>query len=83
MSKIISIDPGNQKCGLLLADLSESMVISGKTVKRSYVIKLINLWKNHNYIDLILLGSPDALRTAFRVGARLTPPRHSGVVIGS
>ncbi len=57
MNIIISIDPGNKKCGLLLADINKLSVISGKTVKKSYVISLINEWKNSYNIDLILLGN--------------------------
>ncbi len=57
MTLLISIDPGNQKCGLLLADLKKSIVISGKIVKKNFVIRLINDWIHNNSIDLILLGN--------------------------
>ena len=57
MRNIISIDPGTQKCGLLLADLDELSVISGKIVKRSHVIKFINNWYNSYKIDLVILGN--------------------------
>ena len=57
MRIVISIDPGNQKCGLLLADLTNLSVIYGKVVKKNYVIKLINQWKNIYSIDLIILGN--------------------------
>ncbi len=57
MRIVISIDPGNQKCGLLLADLINLSVIDGKVVKKNYVIKLINQWKNIYSIDLIILGN--------------------------
>ena len=54
---IISIDPGTQKCGLLLADLDELSVISGKIVKKAYVIRLIIKWMNTYDVDLIILGN--------------------------
>jgi len=57
MRNIISIDPGNQKCGLLLADLAKLSVISGKIVRKSYVISLLKDWINTHDIDLILLGN--------------------------
>ena len=57
MNTIISIDPGNQKCGLVLADLNKLSVINGKIVRKSYVIRLINEWNKNYKIDLILLGN--------------------------
>ena len=57
MRIVISIDPGNQKCGLLLADIVNSSVIHGKVTKKNHVIKLINQWKNEYTIDLIILGN--------------------------
>ena len=57
MRIVISIDPGNQKCGLLLADIVNSSVIHGKVTKKNHVIKLINQWKNEYNIDLIILGN--------------------------
>ncbi len=57
MRIVISIDPGNQKCGLILADLVDSYVIYGKVAKKNHVIKLINQWKNIYSIDLIILGN--------------------------
>ncbi len=56
MTNIISIDPGNQKCGLLLADLNNSLVIDGKIVLKNYVINLINDWIVNYSVELILLG---------------------------
>ena len=57
MSKIISIDPGNHKCGLLLADLNKLSVVHGKTVKKLYVMSLLNKWRNNYNVDLIILGN--------------------------
>ena len=57
MKKILSIDPGHKKCGLLLADIEDLVVLSGKIVKHSSVIELINFWKRTNTVDLILLGN--------------------------
>ena len=57
MKKILSIDPGHRKCGLLLADIEDLVVLSGKIVKHSSVIEFINFWKRTNTVDLILLGN--------------------------
>ena len=57
MSFLISIDPGNKKCGLVLADVDLKIVIDSKVAKRKYVLKLINLWRKENKIDLIILGN--------------------------
>ncbi len=57
MRNILSIDPGNKKCGVLLADIQDSIVISSKIVQKPHVIDLINLWKKNNTFDLVLLGN--------------------------
>jgi len=57
MKRILSIDPGHKKCGVLQADIEDLIVISGKIVKSSSVIELLNLWQENNTYDLILLGN--------------------------
>ncbi len=57
MRKIISIDPGHQKCGIILADLDELLVIEGKIVKKDYVIELISNWHQDHQIKIVLLGN--------------------------
>ncbi len=57
MNTIVSIDPGNQKCGLVLADINKLSVVKGKVVRKTHVIKLMNEWNNIYDIDLILLGN--------------------------
>ncbi|WP_269622323.1 resolvase [Prochlorococcus marinus] len=57
MSKVISIDPGQKKCGLLLADIESKVVLDGRIVKREYVIELINDWMENYNIDLFILGN--------------------------
>ena len=54
MRKVISIDPGHSKCGLLLADLEELVVVSGKIVLNISVLELVQkmesvLSKNFKY----------------------------------
>tara|TARA_Y100001968_G_C19370035_1_gene724627 strand:- start:558 stop:995 length:438 start_codon:yes stop_codon:yes gene_type:complete len=57
MSKIISIDPGHKKCGIVLVDKELREVIDGKIVSRKSVIGLINYWNKKFKIDLIILGN--------------------------
>ncbi len=57
MNNVIAIDPGNNKCGLVLADLDKLIVIAGKIVEKSSVIKLISLWMSNYSVELILLGN--------------------------
>lgn len=57
MTRLIAIDPGNSKCGLLLVDKELGIVIEGKVVKNTSVIDLINTWDKESSIDLIVLGN--------------------------
>ncbi len=55
--KVISIDPGQQKCGVLLADLTKLRVVFGKIVEKEKVISLIRSWIENYSIECILLGN--------------------------
>ena len=57
MKKVIAIDPGHKKCGLLLADLECSLAIDGKISLNSSVVNLINYWRENHSVELILLGN--------------------------
>ncbi len=57
MKKVIAIDPGHKKCGLLLADLECSLAIDGKISLNSSVVNLINYWRENHLVELILLGN--------------------------
>ena len=57
MKKVIAIDPGHKKCGLLLADLECSLAIDGKISINSSVVNLINYWIEKHSVELILLGN--------------------------
>ena len=57
MRKVIAIDPGHKKFGLLLADLESSIVIDGKISTNSSVVRLINYWRESHLVELILLGN--------------------------
>ena len=57
MNKIISIDPGKQKCGIILADKKDLFVLEGKVVGTKSVSRLIEKWECKYQINLILLGN--------------------------
>ena len=57
MTRLISIDPGISKCGLLLADKELGLVLEGKVVDKNSVVKLINQWIEISFIDLIVMGN--------------------------
>ena len=56
MSLIISIDPGNKKCGLLLADMNSGNVIEAGTSSLNKIFDLVYLWNKNNHISKIIIG---------------------------
>ena len=57
MSTVIAIDPGNKKCGLLLADLQAEIVIEGRVVAPNAVIDLVIYWITNKEAEEIVLGN--------------------------
>jgi len=57
MSRIIAIDPGRKKCGLILADLQTRQILEGRVVDESIVLRLIDVWIGQNSVEKILLGN--------------------------
>ncbi len=57
MTKFISVDPGKDKCGLILADIDNNLVIEGRIVRASSVLDLVCLWKDSYAIELIIIGN--------------------------
>ena len=56
MSIYISIDPGNKKCGLLLADTKSRKVIEGGISSLNKISDLVSLWNEDYEINTILIG---------------------------
>ena len=56
MSLFISIDPGNQKCGLLLADKQSGNVIEAGISSLNKFADLVYLWNEKYHIDKIIIG---------------------------
>ena len=56
MSLYISIDPGNKKCGLLLADIQSRKVIEAGVVSLNKLSDLISLWIEKEQVSKIIIG---------------------------
>ena len=56
MSIFISIDPGNKKCGLLLADIKSGYVIEAGISSINKLSELILLWNEDYKISKIIIG---------------------------
>ena len=54
---IIAVDPGIDKCGLILVDLHKNLVIDGRVVSKSSVLELIHLWKRSYLVTKIFIGN--------------------------
>ena len=56
MSFYISIDPGNKKCGLLLADVKSGEVVTAGIASLNKLSDLVSLWKEKYNISKIIIG---------------------------
>ena len=56
MSLFISIDPGNQKCGLLLADIKSGNVIEAGISSVNKFSDLVSFWNEDYQIIKIIIG---------------------------
>ena len=56
MSFYISIDPGNKKCGLLLADIKTGKVIEAGISSLNRLFDLVALWSQDYQISKIIIG---------------------------
>ena len=57
MSKLIGIDPGRSKCGIVLVDEISSEVIQGLVIPTYEVLPQINNWFLSNKITLTTIGN--------------------------
>tara|TARA_B100000965_G_scaffold58284_1_gene44423 strand:- start:1089 stop:1526 length:438 start_codon:yes stop_codon:yes gene_type:complete len=56
MSHYISIDPGNKKCGIILADVNSSNVVKAGIASINKLCDLIPLWQQEYNIKKIIIG---------------------------
>ena len=57
MSKVIAIDPGNKKCGLVLADKKSRNVIDARISTLENFSDLISFWHVNHLIEKIIIGN--------------------------
>ncbi len=57
MNHLVAIDPGLRKCGVVLFDLDQEIVLEGMVIKANLLLSLIRQWKEKYKIKLILLGN--------------------------
>ena len=56
MSRLIALDPGRSKCGLVLADAERGLVIQGRVVPRDDVVQILSDWCLKHSPEQILIG---------------------------
>ena len=56
MSVFISIDPGNEKCGLLLADMKSRNVIEAGIASLNKFSDIVSLWNEEFQVYKIVIG---------------------------
>ncbi len=57
MSILIAIDPGINKCGMILINPDEGIVLEGRTVHSDEVLKQIIDWQERQKLQRIVLGN--------------------------
>ena len=57
MSKIISIDPGKYKCGLVLVEISEKKVYEATVIKSELLEDYVRNLNNNEEISKIIIGN--------------------------
>ena len=56
MSFFISIDPGNKKCGLLLADMKSGKVLKAGVSSLNKFSDVVSLWNQEYNVSKIIIG---------------------------
>ena len=57
MLKIISIDPGKCKCGLVLVDLTQKKVDQAIVLNTEFLPKYVKTLKNYENISKVIIGN--------------------------
>jgi len=58
MTRVVAIDPGQAKCGLVLVDVNRRLVLAGSVEPTQHVEPQLRLWCSENGgVDRILLGN--------------------------
>ena len=60
MSRVVSVDPGRNKCGLVLVDCTRDSVIAGQVVATEAVLDTLQYWRQVAPIEFLVLGNGTA-----------------------
>ena len=60
MNRIVSVDPGRNKCGLVLVDCTKDCVIEGHVVATESVLDTLQCWRQDAPIECLVLGNGTA-----------------------
>ena len=60
MSRIVSVDPGRNKCGLVLVDCDSDCVIEGHVVATNAVLNTLQCWRQVAPVEFLVLGNGTA-----------------------
>ena len=72
MSKVIAIDPGNYKCGIVLADLEHKIVDEAIVIQGNLLLKYLKkIFQRNDYIEL-LIGNGTSSQKYIKVLNKLT-----------
>ena len=56
MSRLVALDPGRSKCGLVLIDSELNRVLAGKVVPPEAVMAWVEHWHEQHNLDQIIVG---------------------------
>ena len=57
MIRLVGIDPGRDKCGLVLTDPEEGLVLEGRVLSAALVPDLLNQWQRRSPFQCMLIGN--------------------------
>ena len=60
MSRIISVDPGRSKCGLVLVDCEHDRVLRGEVIATEAVLDTLQCWRQLAPVERLVLGNGTA-----------------------
>ena len=60
MSRIISVDPGRSKCGLVLVDCERDRVLQGEVIATEAVLDTLQCWRQLAPVERLVLGNGTA-----------------------
>ncbi len=73
MSLLIAVDPGKDKCGLVLSDPDEGYVLEGMNVISSKVVDQIITWKAKITLQGIVLGNGTTSSDWYKLLSQIAP----------